>query len=482
MASDLRLVAALRAWESGRPQPAARRLAVTVQPRARVVVALKLAGEDTTVHIVAHGRPGGLPTIDWVPDPRNRDDQYALFERLADAIEADAESARGEGAFLQIIVPAGPNADHLDLLADRLRYQQVSVRARRLGELLTYPAERQRVEGQQSLVIATELLRRHWILGQAPGEDAHLGVLRARLEPSPGVPLLNAVEAAEREPMGCTTDPDFDRDILAPRVQAYNRARRAGAPASTLATLSADIRAVLLPAVMRIYETTQWAISQVAGLGLLPMPSLAALQQQEAGAFGFFMNGRDTGYPLTLRDKPVPAAYRIVERETAVDDLEAAMRLEEPFTRAESRLRGDVVEGTVARPRTTRLPASRAEQRFDLVTSQPVLRAREGETLIRIDEPKQSLLVEAIQRDAGVATLTLRVLAGMRSVPLPVAGASLELAPGGPDWYWIMAQRKQLKERLGSVPWTHDITMGAPAPVPSAGTPADPLAMVEALR
>ncbi|MCC6176119.1 MAG: hypothetical protein IT305_12505 [Chloroflexi bacterium] len=482
MSSDLRLAASLRAWESGRPQRAARRLMTAVRSRARVLVALKLSGEDTTVHIVAHGRPGEPPTIDWVADPRNRDDQFALFERLADAVEADAESARAAGDYPQIVVPAGPNADHLDLLADRLRYQQVSARAKRLGELLTYPAERQRVEGQQSLIIATELLRRHWILGQAPGEDAHLGVLRTRLEPPPGVTLLDAVEAAEREPMGCTTAPDFDRDILAPRVEAYNRARRAGASTSTLAALSTDVRTALLPTVTRIYEATQWAIAHVNGLGLLPMPSLAALQRQEAGAFEFFMSGRDTGYPLTLRDKPVPAAYRIVERETALDDLEAAMRLEEPFARAESRLKGDVVEGIVSRPRTVRLASGRSEQQFDLVTSQPVLRARVGDTLIRVDEPKQSLFVEEIRRTAGTATLTLRVTAGMRSVALPAAGADLELAPSGPDWYWITAQRKQLKERLRTVPWTHDVATGASASVPATGVPANPLAAVEALR
>ncbi len=80
MAIDLQLAAALRAYEAGRAQPTARRRHVVVRPDALVLAMLKMAGEDTSVHVVALGRVGRPAVVRHVPDPRRRDDQYALFE------------------------------------------------------------------------------------------------------------------------------------------------------------------------------------------------------------------------------------------------------------------------------------------------------------------------------------------------------------------------------------------------------------------
>src|SRR4051794_25685601 len=114
MTSDLELAATLRAWETGRPQTAARRLQTVLRQDALVLVALKMAGEDTTVHVVAYGRPGGPATIDFVSDPRYRDDQYALFERLGDVVEQYYAWCRERDSYPQIVLPADPNSEHLD--------------------------------------------------------------------------------------------------------------------------------------------------------------------------------------------------------------------------------------------------------------------------------------------------------------------------------------------------------------------------------
>jgi hypothetical protein len=447
-----------------------------------VLVALKLAGEDTTVHVLAYGRPGGRAAIDFVPDPRNRDDQYALFERLGDVVERYYDRCRAQGSYPRIVVPADPNAEHLDVLADRLRFQQASARARRLGELLTYPAERMRIQGQQTLVVATQLIRHHWLIGQAPGEDAHLGVLRARLDPPPGIPLLAAVEAAELQPMGCTTDPEFDRTVLAPLVEAYNRARRAKAAPAVLNWLSDRVRAALEPVVLSIYDATQWAIARVDGLGLRPLPSLTQLDAQERRSFEYCMDGLDRGMRLPLRDRPRGAARGIVERETAVENVEAMLTLEEPFVQAQALLDGSVVSGVVSRPSTTRVGPRRIEYRFDLTTPQPVLRVRERDELVNVDAPQQKLLVEAVRPVARSTTLTLRISAGMRSIGLPSAGSQLHLAPAAPNWFWTAAQRKQIAKRTTTLPWTHDAAAGVPVGIVRSGAPVDPLAAVEALR
>ena len=143
MADELDLVARLLALRAGRAQRIASHRQVAVRPDALVLTCLALAGEDSTVHIAACGRLGGAPPEVWcVPDPRFRDDQYRLFAALGARIERHYQDCRDAGTYPQLWVASGAGAGHLDLLADRLRFNRLDSRVKRCGELLAYAAER----------------------------------------------------------------------------------------------------------------------------------------------------------------------------------------------------------------------------------------------------------------------------------------------------------------------------------------------------
>src|SRR5919199_5029360 len=229
MSTTLDLLARLLAYRDGRAQLRASHRQVAIHPQARVLCPLALAGEDTTIHIVAYGPIGGPARVLCVPDPRKRDPQFDLFARLGADLERRFERCRREGTYPQLWVSSGAAASHLDVLADRLRYNRLRPDVKRFGELLSYATGRLPIAGQQALISATGALTRHWATGQQAGEDEHLGAVLAWIDPPAGVPVLEAVAAAELEPMGARTDPTFDEQILEPLVRAYDDAPRAGA-------------------------------------------------------------------------------------------------------------------------------------------------------------------------------------------------------------------------------------------------------------
>ncbi len=293
MAGELDLVMRLLAYRDGRAFARASHRQVSIQPGALVVCPLAMAGEDTTIHIVAYGTIGRSPRVLCVPDPRKRDDQFGLFAALGADIERYFRRCRAAGRFPQFWLSSAPAVAHLDTLADRLRYNRQNADVKRFGELLSYVTGRFPVAGQQALITATGALKLHWATGQQEGEDEHLGAQLAWIDPPAGRGILATVAAAELEPMGAKTDPAFDRDILAPLVAAYDAAAREGASRAVLRLRAGLIRDALEPVIRRIYSATQRAIGLLERAGLPPLPDLPAMEAREADEFEWFMRGRD---------------------------------------------------------------------------------------------------------------------------------------------------------------------------------------------
>jgi hypothetical protein len=482
MAGELDLVARLLAHEGGRAVRIATHRLVAIRPDALVVCPLAMAGEDTTVHIVAVGRIGCQPETYCVPDPRVRDDQYELFTWLGTRIEDHFEACRRAGHYAQVWVSSGAVADHLDTLADRLRYNRENAAVKRFGELLSYHTERYPVAGQQALITATGALRMHWATGQQPGEDEHLEALLTWIEPPGKTNVLEAVALAERVPMGVKTDPEFDRDVLERRVTAYNEARRSGAAAADLRQRAALIQQALEPVVRAIYDGTQRAVRILSGTNLPPLPALRNLEEREHGEFESFMTSRDAGYHLPLSDKPRPAAFKLTAREDAAGNFEAAVLCGDGVGRARARLAGHAVFGQVENPRRTRLSSRRLRHRFDLVSRQRVLRVRRRDELVSLADPRLRVTVANVHREGAVTRISVMIAHGQQAVGLPASGVTLELAKMVPDWDRLIRTRKQLRHRLAVIPWTHNGQNTLPRSTRQQRVPGDPLADVEALR
>jgi hypothetical protein len=449
------LVQAILAFTEGRAVLAAGARQVAIREDARVLCPLVLAGEDVALHAVAVGGLGQPPAIRVVPDPRDRAAQAALLGVVARYLEAYFRSCRRDGGFPQLWVPSRAAADQLSLLADRYRFARADAGTRRLGQLLTYPAERATHAGQQCLLAATAALRQHWATGQDPGAGEHLGVALAWIAPSPGRPLAEVVAEVERLPAGVKTDPEFDRRVLYPLVDAFGKARRRGAPRAELQARAREIRAELESVVGRIYRWTQEAVALLDALPLPDLPDLAELERREADAFAFFLAGLDGGYVIGTRDTPRAAAHRFAAREDAAQNVAAALRLGDPVERARGLLDGRIVRGVVRNRRSDRVGRRRVIERFAVLTDQRVLHARVRDALLLADDPRLRLEVREVRRGAEGTVLDLEVTRGQRSVPLPVDGDTVELAEAAPDWGLLGRTRGKLADRLAVLPWTH---------------------------
>lgn len=481
MIDPITLIGRLRAFETGRAVRAASHLQVAIQPHALVICPLAMAGEDTTIHAIAIGPIGDPPQIRVVPDPRVRDEHYALITWMGEIIESYYQERRQRKEFPQIWVSSGAAAAHLDILADRLRFTRDAPAIQRTGALLTYVTERLPVAGQQALITATGALSAHYCTGQQEAEDEHLGTFLAWLDPPADTDIWRAVEIAERQVMGVKTDPEFDRSELQPLLSAYNRARKEGADVAQLRRRSRAIEDNLAPIVVAIYDAVQRALGYLQNQ-LPPAGVLAEFVSCEANEFESFMQARDAGYPLPYRDKPKAGAFKISERELAVQNAELGALYGDRVAQARARLAGKIITGICANATVTRTRPRKFVHRFDIETAQTNLHLRSGDELALLRDPRLRCAVEDVHREGAVTRVSLRVTAGMQSVGTPRNGASIDLAPPPPSWFWLGKMRGKMAARLAETPWTHAGVAPPPQSEPSVARPANLLAAVERLR
>lgn len=479
MADLVHVAARLRALQRGQAVPIVAQRQLVIQPHARILTLLAMAGEDTSVHAAALGRFGYSPEIRVVADPRRRDDQYSLLRWLLPLFETYYAECRAAGTFPQIWVSSSGALGHLDTLADRLRFTDEDD-IKRLGTLWTYAGERSPVAGQQALVAATKALCAHFATGQQEGEDEHLGSLLTWIEPPAGRDIFAAVATAEAQPMAEKTDPRFDRTALQPAIQDYNRARSAGESDAVLSFYHARIQQLLEGVIRPIYAATQRAMSLLTAARWQPNPALDALADHEAQEFERFMVARDQGYLLPYHDRPKASAMKIVARERAESNLEAIMLRHDRAAREKGVVSGCVLRAQVVDIRQQKVRARLFEYDFVLSSHQDSLHLRAGDELWTLDDPKMSLRVDGVERRGPFTWVTGRVLLGKNAAKRMALGTTLDFGPEAPNWQEIGNELAQMSVRLTNAPWTHSDTTPPSAPV-GRPMPADLLAAVERL-
>jgi hypothetical protein len=482
MLNTLDVISRLLAFKAGRAIRIASHRRIAICADGLVLSPVAMAGEDTTIHIVACGRVGHAAEIRCVPDPRFRDDQYALFEWLGERVEEYFVACQRDGRYPQIWFPSSAAVGLFDTLADRLRFNQENSKVKRFGELLSYSTERFPVEGQQTLVTATSALRMHFATGQQEAEDEHLGTLLVWLRPPANTSVLAAVASAEEIPMGVKTDPAFDRDHLEPLVSAYNEARKQKASSKQLERRAKQIQDALTPVVSAIYDATQDAISLLVSEKLHPMVHLDGLEERENDEFGSFMSSRDAGHHLPLRDGPKLAAFKLAAREDAVEGVESALLYGDRVHFERQRLAGRVLAGTVENPVRVRVAPRRFECRFTVVSEQRVLHVRRRDELHLVGDSRMKVVVTDVRRNGSTTRVSCMMLKGGRAVGLPQRGEEISLGDGPPEWDRLIRMRVQLRNRLANQPWTHREEPLPPASPQRNPMPLDLLATIERLR
>ena len=478
MADLLNVVARMRALEKGQAVPIVSQRQLLVQPHARILTMLSMAGEDTSVHAVAIGTLGVAPQIKVAPDPRRRDDQYELLRWLLPQFEDYYARCRADGTFPQIWVSSDGALGHLDTLADRLRFTD-EAQVKRLGELWTYAGERSPIAGQQALISATAALRAHYATGQQETEDEHLGALLTWIEPPAGRDILAAVAMAEDQPMGAKTDPRFDAEELQPAVALFNQARQEN-NTRALDFHAGRIQQMIEGVIRPIYTATQRAMAILLQPRWKQNPAVVALAEEEAAAFGRFMQNRDDGYRLPYNDSPKAAAFKIVARERTIDSVEAAFVRHDRAARERGAENGTVVRGTIVERVKIRLAPRQFETRMVLSTPQDSLHLRAGDEIWHLDDPKLCLRVTEIERRGPFSWVSGVVDKGKKAALLLNIGDVLDFGPQDPDWGGAIREFTQMSTRLASPPWTHTEAMPTAAPS-TKPRPNDLLAAVERL-
>lgn len=478
MADLLNVVACMRALERGQAIPIVSQRQVLIQPHAHIVTMLSMAGEDTSVQAAAIGRLGTAPMINVVSDPRRRDDQYALLRWVLPHFEEYYARCRADGTFPQIWVSSDGALGHLDTLADRLRFTD-DAEVKRLGELWTYAGERSPIAGQQALISATFALRAHFATGQQEAEDEHLGALLTWIDPPPGRDILAAVAMSEKQPMAAKTDPRFDADHLQPAVEDFNKARRENnLPAQNIHARRIEqmIEGVIRP----IHAATQRAMAILSEPRWRNNPALADLGEEEAAQFAQFMQSRDQGYRLPYNDSAKAAAFKIVARERAVDNVEAVSIRHDRAARERGVESGIVLRGTVIDCRKIRLAPRSFETRMELSTHQNILHLRRGDDICDLDNPKLRIRVVDVQRRGPFSVVRAVVETGKKAALLLDSGSALDFGPKPPDPSMTALEFTVMSTRLATPPWTHTEAMPTAAPS-TRPRPDDLLSAVERL-
>jgi hypothetical protein len=490
MADHVDLALRVEARRRGRAVRATATQVRRIQPHARIVTFVGMAGEHATIHAAHIARLGRAPKFFFCPDPRDRDVHAQMLCRVADELQRYFDWCEAHDEMPQILVTSPAAVGKLDSLADRLPYapvdrsapQAIQARARQLrafGSQLAFFTRYAPRSGQQVLMGATDLLSQHFITGQDDQEDVHLGAQLAWVAPPRGKDVLAAAELAERSPMGANTDPEFDTDVLVDAVAAHNSARRNGAPAPRISALAAAVGAALEPVTLAMLENVQRAVDIVRGLGLPELPGLDGFVDRDLQAFVDHRAYIAGGGRIPLSDRPKGAAFEYLSREDAEEQWAAALLHGDPVHRALARLRGTIISGKVSNV-VSRPDGRRTIHTVEITSTQTLLRVRRGDDLCWMDDSRLRFVVTEASRARNV-TIRMEITKGMRAVGVPSVGTTLDLADGAPNLDGVTSQRVQLAVRLRAMPATHDAQPLAPVP-PIPKPRVDPIRAVEALR
>ncbi|GHF99855.1 hypothetical protein ACFFSH_00765 [Streptomyces filamentosus] len=517
-------LARMEAVESGRAQPLATVRHRHLSERPLVLVPLTTAGEAGAPLGALVGTGPDEPRLLVVPQPRDRELRFAFLAELAEEVlpyvdgYADAvepverkDPATGEKVQVelcldapQLIVPSRAGIEYVRLLGRSTRFRRTAEqdpdtpypappRVPLLGRWLTHYGERARVPGSSLLLAATDLLNRHWATGQSSLEDQHLGALLAWIDPYDDEPGAEAAYRAELgrdsrgqllcPPAGPATDPAFDNRLLAPAIEAYDRARQAVGAAedgetadAALAALHRAEREVRRLVVSQLKPT--WDATWRA-LGLLrELPEGARVADRWTRDRWSFTGHRDKVAagepPQPRRDDAVTAAAKLAAREQAQGRLDAQEALDDPLVLAGRRLAGEAFTGEVVevtpawtearRPAPRPLLTFRTDDRPRLEPGTKVYRSLDG-------RPQTAEFV-APEEDGA---LVLRLLDKMGRAKEPAEGTVPEK---GERIAWTLFEHDQ---RTGpklpapeDTPWTHGgPPRSADGELPDAVTPED---------
>jgi hypothetical protein len=261
-------------------------------------------------------------------------------------------------------------------------------------------------------------------------------------------------------PAGPSTDPDFDRLVLADLISAYDKTELVDAKEQAVARIEDALRSQLEPTWRLMWRA--WDL-----LRALPEASSADGRwlRDRRDFTSVVEYWRDGGFPQAKVDHAVRAAERLTRLERLLDEVGAQQALDDPLAMAEHRLSGEAFVGDVVSVDACRIDSSgkRRVLRPHIVvrTTDPV-RLEEGTTVRAVPRLTQEARVVSVDADLyPVVAVTLELKGGMGSALTPKPGSVPEA--GDRLCYSTLAPSAAATPkfpRREETPWTH----GGPPP------------------
>lgn len=426
--SVLSALAKAQAVRAGRAQPTAAVRHIHLAERGLVAVPLRLAGEAAAPLAIMIGTSPGDQNVLIVAQPRDRVLRLRFIEQLADVVlpylasfltdTEELTSKAGETYTRcldapQLWTPNPGGVTFLKLLGRSVRFHRVDgdnpvpESIPLLGRWLTWFGDRAEHPGSAVLPAMTSVLSAHWASGQSALEDGNLAALLGWIDPPAGLTGAQAAALAEdpllSPPAGPATDPGFDNEELAPLIAAYNSAEDETARSVAAERLERSLRGQLEPTWRLMWRSIELLRA------LPPGASVESRWTDDRAAFSRFAADVAEGVPQARRDSAVPAVRRLLERERALEALQAQCAFDDPLLMLGHRVTGAAFRATVVRSEPDRLDRSGARPKLrphiHLRTTDPFT-AILGEELTCVERPKQTGLVVEIDDDAIVVELS----------------------------------------------------------------------------
>lgn len=440
------VVRRLRAMAKGRPLPNGETLRVpklgssTTEAGTLIVTFVRMGGESTPWG-VAFGRPGKKPEILTVPEPRNRDAVADMMAEFAPVLlehlyhprhSSDGETdAKGHPLFplRQIWVP---NPAHLEMLhfiaysyyrtkfGSAARVELLQALSRACGWLFR---EAQR-PGQMVTMVATQVLAEAYTYPSDNLRQGHLGFLFAWLNTKGGREVrMAAAEEAERQSISTSLDPPFERDELAPDVEAYNEARK-NDDRPRLERSERRIRKMLTEELLRRWSLTENAVRAIQsdkrrenrGLQKLIPASLDEHNRQYLRLERKLEDSEDGPpfFPSPETDRhPAAAGSRYYVAQSSAELRDFMLVQDDKELLAELVADGEAIDG-----RITEVTSAKEGRRLTILWTvesdgRRPLRLREGATLSEVGfEKRQCDLFDISQPEDGTYRFELHVNKG----------------------------------------------------------------------
>ena len=370
--SSRAIVRRLRAWHLG--EPLTRGTTIhheTADPADRLLLAFVKMGGETRPWALMWKQGPKRAHFRFVPEPRFRADVDEIAAEfgavLAAHLRHPAFSGR-EPAEPADVAPLRqiwvPNRSHIDMLhhfayvySFRRPDAPKAAELRLLGRTALFAFLESRRPGQQLVMDASQALRSAYDFPAEDVRQAHLGFLLAWLsERGDRDRGLAAALEAERMPVATALLPDFERNELGPRVEAFNDARRTADKAG-MARAEKAIGELLRPELERRLDLVEQAVSVIEDD---PRPVNSGVAQLVGETFkaqwweyvrpetNAIASGRDPYVPSPETDfQARAAARRYFKFDASSDRMLAALVHDDRELEAEAITAGNAFRGTV---------------------------------------------------------------------------------------------------------------------------------------